>query len=101
MLFSSITIRNVAARTVCCGSSCEKQSVLGFVLSHYPVEEELEELRAKIDQIIRYIPSYRFSLCIPNAEVLPSESYEAAEEKQWHTLKMAEMVAGELWPEEG
>jgi len=32
---------------------------------------------------------------------LPSESYEAAEEKQWHTLKMAEMVAGELWPEEG
>ena len=64
-------------------------------------EEELEELRAKIDQIIRYIPSHRFSLCIPNAEVLPSESYEAAEEKQWHTLKMAEMVAGELWPEEG
>lgn len=91
----------------CCGNNRllwfirEKQSVFGFVLSHYPVEEELEELGAKIDQIIRYIPSHRFSLCIPNAEVLPSESYEAAEEKQWHTLKMAEMVAGELWPEEG
>ena len=90
----------------CCGKNRllwfirEKQSVFGFVLSHYPVEEELEELRAKIDQIVRYIPSHRFSFCIPNAEVLPSESYEEAEEKQWHTLKMAEMVAGELWPEE-
>ena len=38
----------------CCGKNRllwfirEKQSVFGFVLSHYPVEEELEELRAKI-----------------------------------------------------
>ena len=30
-----------------------------------------------------------------------NELVKAAEEKQWHTLKMAEMVAGELWPEEG
>ncbi len=62
--FSSITIRNVGKNRLLWFIR-EKQSVFGFVLSHYPVEEELEELRAKIDQIIRYIPSHRFRCAYP------------------------------------
>ena len=77
----------------------EKQTTFGFVLSHYPEEEELDELRAKIEEVTRYIPLRRFSLCIPNPQILPSETYEEALEKQWSTLQMAEIVANELWPE--
>lgn len=77
----------------------EKRTTFGFVLSHYPVEEELDELRAKIEDVTRYIPLKRFSLCIPNPKVSSFEDYESAVEKQWNTLKMAEIVAGELWPE--
>lgn len=77
----------------------EKQTTFGFVLSHYPEENELDELRDKIDEITRYIPLRRFCLCIPNPKVLPSEAYEEALAKQWNTLKMAEIVSGELWSE--
>lgn len=77
----------------------EKKATFGFIPSHYPVEEELDEFRSKIDEVRRYIPLERFSLCVPNASILPSEKYETAEEKQWHTLEMAMRVSGELWPE--
>lgn len=76
----------------------EKRATFGFIPSYYPGEEDLEELRSKIDEVRRYIPLDRFTLCIPNAHQLPSEKYELAEEKQWHTLDMAKRVAGELWP---
>lgn len=78
----------------------QQQSAFGFVLSHYPVDEEMEALNAKVEQIVEYIPLHRFSLCLPNARVEALETYEMAEEKQWHTLKMMEFVSGELWPDE-
>ena len=78
----------------------EQQSAFGFVLSHYPVDEELEELNAKVEQIVQYIPLNRFSLCLPNAKIESLETYEMAEQKQWHTLKMMKFVSDELWPEE-
>ena len=77
----------------------EKKASFGFLPSHYPVDDELDELRAKIDEVRRYIPLDRFSLCIPHANILPAEKYETALKKQWHTLEMAMKVAGELWPE--
>lgn len=77
----------------------EKKSTFGFVLSHYPEEEELDELRGKIEEVTRYIPLRRFSLCIPNPKILPTETFETALEKQWNTLRMAEIVSDELWPE--
>lgn len=76
----------------------EKKAAFGFIPSHYPLDEEVDELRAKIQEVRRYIPLERFSLCIPNATVLPSESFEVAFEKQWHTLDMAMKVKKKLWP---
>lgn len=73
----------------------EEKAAFGFIPSYYPVDDELDELRAKIDEVRRYIPLDRFSLCIPNANVLPSEKYEVAQEKQWHTLEMAMKVSSE------
>lgn len=78
----------------------EKKATFGFVLSHYPVQEELDDLRAKIEEVTRYIPLQRFSLCVPNARIFTSETYEMALEKQTNTLRMAAVVAKELWPEE-
>lgn len=75
----------------------EKKSMFGFIPSHYPDDEEIDELRTKIEEVRRYIPLDRLSLCIPNAQVLPSEKYEVAQEKQWHTLEMAMKVAKELY----
>jgi len=76
----------------------EEKATFGFIPSYYPVEEELDDFRMKIDEVRRYIPMKRFSLCIPNANVQSTEKYEVAEEKQWHTLDMAMRVAKELWP---
>lgn len=78
----------------------EKKTTFGFILSHYPIEEELDELRHKIEEVTRYIPLRRFSLCIPNPKVHPSEPEAVTMEKQWNTLRMAEMVSAELWPDE-
>lgn len=78
----------------------EKRSTFGFVLSHYPVEEELDELRAKIDEVTKYIPLKRFSLCLPNPKESLGDSVEVDQAKQWNTLKMAGVVSKELWGEE-
>lgn len=78
----------------------EKKTTFGFILSHYPVEEELDELRHKIEEVTRYIPLRRFSLCIPNPKENPAEPYAVTTEKQWNTLKMAERVSAELWPDD-
>ena len=98
----SAPIRNVAGKNRLLWFIREKQSVFGFVLSHYPVEEELGRVESQDrPEIIRYISFAPFLAVHTQCRMLLSESYEAAEEKQWHTLKVAEMVAGELWPEEG
>lgn len=78
----------------------EKKTTFGFILSHYPVEEELDELRHKIEEVTRYIPLKRFSLCIPNPKATTTETLADALEKQWNTLKMAEIVSEELWPDD-
>ncbi len=90
----------------CCGKNRllwfirEKKSTFGFVLSHYPIEEELDDLRTKIEEVTRYIPLNRFSLCLPDVRFSPLESPEEAWQKQWDTLRMASIVAKELWPNE-
>ena len=40
----------------------EKEAVFGFVLSHYPQEDELDELQAKTESVLNYIPLKRFTL---------------------------------------
>ncbi len=90
----------------CCGKNRllwfirEKKSTFGFVLSHYPVEEELDDLRAKIEEVTRYIPLSRFSLCLPDVKFSPRDSYEATWKKQWETIRMASIVSKELWGNE-
>ena len=73
----------------------EKEAVFGFVLSYYPEEDELDELQAKIEEVLNYIPLKRFTLCLPDADSVLQPS-EADEEKQWHTVKqgmgMAERI---------
>lgn len=76
----------------------EKKATFGFIPSYYPVEEDLDELISKIEEVRRYIPINRFTLCIPNAHRLSGEKYEKAKEKQWHTLDMARRTAEKLWP---
>lgn len=79
----------------------EKKASFGFIPSYYPADEDLDELRSKIEEVRRYIPLERFSLCIPNANMLPSEKFEVALAKQWHTLEMAMKVKKELFSIKG
>ena len=70
----------------------EKEAVIGFVLSRYPNEDELDELQAKTESVLNYIPLKRFTLCLPDASVFlsPSDDDEA---KQWETVRLGmEMV---------
>ena len=70
----------------------EKEAVFGFVLSRYPNEDELDELQAKTESVLNYIPLKRFTLCLPDASVFlsPSDDDEA---KQWETVRLGmEMV---------
>lgn len=73
----------------------EKDAVFGFVLSHYPHADELDELQAKTESVLNFIPLRRFTLCLPDANTLLS-SLDADEEKQWKTVglgvEMAERI---------
>ena len=74
----------------------EKEAVFGFVLSHYPEEEELDELQAKTESILNYIPLKRFTLCLPDANALLSMS-PADEEKQWETVRLGMMMGQRIF----
>lgn len=74
----------------------EEKSVFGFVLSRYPVEEELDELQARIEEVLNYISLSRFTLCLPDASAL-SQPSEQDEEKQWEALRLAGIMAGRLY----
>lgn len=74
----------------------EKEAVFGFVLSRYPHEEELDELQAKTENVLNYIPLKRFTLCLPDANTLASPS-EADEEKQWETVRLGMMMAERIF----
>lgn len=70
----------------------EKEAVFGFVLTHYPHEDELDELQAKTESVLNYIPLKRFALCLPDANALLSPS-DADEEKQWETVRLGKEMA--------
>lgn len=60
----------------------EREAVFGFVLSYYPDEEELDELQAKMEEVLNYIPVKHLTLCLPDADNLLNSS-EEDEVKQW------------------
>lgn len=74
----------------------EKEAVFGFVVSHYPEEDELDELQAKIEEVLNYIPLKRFTLCLPDADSLLRTS-QSDEEHQWRTVTLAEEMAIRLF----
>lgn len=87
----------------CCGRTSllwfikEQKATFGFIPSHYPMPDELDEIYEKIDEVTPYIALSRLSLCVPNAQVLPNEAYETALKKQWTTIDMAMIAAKKLW----
>lgn len=74
----------------------EREAVFGFVLSYYPDEDELDELQAKIEDVLNYIPVKRLTLCLPDADNLlnPSDEDEA---KQWRTVELAKDMADRIF----
>lgn len=74
----------------------EKEAVFGFVLSHYPHEDELDELQAKTESVLNYIPLKRFTLCLPDANALLSPSL-ADEEKQWETVRLGMIMVERIF----
>lgn len=74
----------------------EEKSVFGFVLSRYPEEEELDDLQAKIEEVLHYISLKRFTLCLPDASSFQTP-LEPNEEKQWDTLRLGMVMAERLY----
>lgn len=74
----------------------EKEAIFGFVLTHYPHEDELDELQAKTENVLNYIPVKRFSLCLPDARVVLSPS-DDDEEKQWETIRLGHEMAERIF----
>lgn len=74
----------------------EKDAVFGFVLSHYPHEDELDELQAKTESVLNYIPLKRFTLCLPDANALASPS-DADEDRQWETVRLGMEMAARIF----
>ena len=75
----------------------EREAVFGFVLSYYPDEEELDELQAKMEEVLNYIPVKHLTLCLPDADNLLNPS-EEDEEKQWKTVGLAKDMADRIFP---
>ncbi|WP_321480159.1 methionine synthase [uncultured Bacteroides sp.] len=78
----------------------EQKATFGFIPSHYPLPDELDDIYEAIDEVTSYISLDRLSLCVPNAQILSNEDYEIAQKKQWDTLNMAKVAVTKLWPEE-
>lgn len=56
----------------------------------------MDELQAKTESVLNYIPLKRFTLCLPDANALLSPS-EADEEKQWETVKLGMEMAARIF----
>lgn len=74
----------------------EKEAVFGFVLSRYSHEDELDELQAKTESVLNYIPLKRFTLCLPDANALASPS-DADEKEQWETVRLGMLMAERIF----
>lgn len=74
----------------------EKEAIFGFVLSRYPNEDELDELQAKTENVLNYIPLKRFTLCLPDANVVLSPS-DHDEEAQWETVRLGKEMAERIF----
>ena len=74
----------------------EREAVFGFVLSYYPDEEELDELQAKMEEVLNYIPVKHLTLCLPDADNLLNFS-EEDEAKQWETVELAKDMASRIF----
>ena len=73
-----------------------ERSVFGFVLSHYPDEDEMDELSVKIGDVLHYVPLSRLTLCMPDASMLRS-STDADEQRQWETLRLGMQLAEQMF----
>lgn len=73
----------------------QNESAFGFVLSHHPQEEDLDEWQAHIDDVLNYIPRQRFVLCLPEAH--PSVCDENDLSRQWESLRLAAEMAKRVW----
>ncbi len=74
----------------------ETKAVFGFVLSRYPVEDELDELQARLEEVLNYIPLARITLCLPDARSLLHHA-QSDEERQWETLHLAMEMARRVY----
>lgn len=74
----------------------EKEAIFGFVLTRYPHEDELDELQAKTETVLNYIPLKHFTLCLPDARAVLSPSDED-EEKQWETIRLGQEMADRIF----
>lgn len=74
----------------------EKAAIFGFVLTHYPHEDELDELQAKTESVLNYIPLKHFTLCLPDANAVLSPS-DTDEEKQWETIRLGKEMAERIF----
>ena len=64
--------------------------------SYYPDEEELDELQAKIEEVLNYIPVKHMTLCLPDADNLLNPSAED-EAKQWKTVELGKDMADRIF----
>lgn len=74
----------------------EKEAIFGFVLSRYPHEDELDELQAKTENVLNYIPLKRFTLCLPDANFVLSPS-DNDEDAQWETIRLGKEMADRIF----
>ena len=64
--------------------------------AYYPDEEELDELQAKMEEVLNYIPMKHLTLCLPDADNLLNPS-EEDEVKQWKTVRLAKDMANRIF----
>ena len=60
------------------------------------LEEELDELQAKMEEVLNYIPMKHLTLCLPDADNLLNPS-EEDEVKQWKTVRLAKDMANRIF----
>ena len=60
------------------------------------VKVSLDELQAKMEEVLNYIPVKHLTLCLPDADNLLNSS-EEDEVKQWKTVELAKDMAARIF----
>lgn len=75
----------------------DKHTVLGLVSSKTGELESKEQIKARIQEAVQYVPLERLSLSLQCGFASTEEGNVLLAEQQWEEIRFIKEIAGEAW----